>query len=609
MFEKLFGKPKKPHPKRDSMRELAETVVFVVILVLMLKLFVVEAFVIPTGSMAETLYGYHKETQCEQCGFQFDVNASCEMEASQGRSRSPVAGYCCPNCRFTGTYPVQRFGSGSNSFYLTEQNRPTTWFERRMIDLFGNNNTGGDRVLVHKVMGPEDRGSIVVFKYPVSPQENQTAQNYIKRCIAFGGETVAIHRGELFFTRKLKYPASEYPHPSNPKDLWMREYSQFGPTPPATDLFEANKKAGFPEGDGFQLFRKPDELVMAMRRVVYNNDFQPKDLPGLGVPARWTTLDDGWQANSDPYPKTFKHTGAAAGTLRYQHIWLRTKAEIAEPNAIFKRDPYDLGAIPPKTVFQRDTDTAGFAPKRITNFMGYNAGATGLSFGNPFIVPQAEEDKPLWKPSDDNDHWVGDLMVECTAKIESPETTVILDLARGPNRYQAEFANGQVKLLRTGPGGKLLSTRPTPLTKAGTYDLRFANIDCRLRVWVNGQRIDFGTEADYPYETPTEPDASDTDYKEGYFKKNDIDEPVSIRVQGDAELSKLVIWRDTFYTGVRAGITQTDFLYVPEGHYLCFGDNSSQSSDGRTWGTVPERLMLGRAVFTFFPFHRFGFIR
>jgi len=581
----LFGsKPKKPAPKRDSFRELCETIVFVVVLVLMLKLFVVEAFVIPTGSMAETLYGFHKATECEQCGYIFDVNASCEVEASQGRTRVPVSGYCCPNCRFTGTYPVQSYGAGKNTFYLTEQNLPTGWFDRRWNDLFGNNNTGGDRVLVHKVMGPDERGAIVVFKFPIDPQVAQTAQNYIKRCIAFGGETVAIHRGELFFTKKLQYPQSEYLFPSNPKDLWMKEYSQFGTMPQATELFEENKKAGFQEGDGFQLFRKPDDLVMAMRRMVYNNDYQPKDTNALGLPARWQTLGEGWAGAAAPYPKTFKHSGPDVGTLRYQHRWLKTKAENAGPNTTFQRDT---------------TDEESLKPKRITNFMGYNAGATGSSFGNPFRISET---------SDDNDHWVGDLMVECTANIESAETTVSLDLARGANRYQAEFTGGKVKLLRTGPGGKVLAERPAPLTVGKATDLRFANIDCRLRVWVNGQRIDFGTEADYPYETLAEGDVADQ-WNEGYTMKNDILEPVSIRVQGGAELSKLAIWRDSFYTGVVPGQTRTDFLYVPVGHYMCFGDNSSQSSDSRSWGTVPERLMLGRAVFTFFPFNRFGFIR
>ena len=55
---------------KDNIRETLETVVFVVVLVLMLKSFVAEAYVIPTGSMATTLYGYQLQVTCPQCGWQ-----------------------------------------------------------------------------------------------------------------------------------------------------------------------------------------------------------------------------------------------------------------------------------------------------------------------------------------------------------------------------------------------------------------------------------------------------------------------------------------------------------------------------------------------------------
>src|SRR5438128_3471264 len=66
--------------KPDGSREVVETVVFVVFLVLLLKSFVAEAFVIPTGSMAETLYGYQKTVECPECGETFPVNCSTQSE-------------------------------------------------------------------------------------------------------------------------------------------------------------------------------------------------------------------------------------------------------------------------------------------------------------------------------------------------------------------------------------------------------------------------------------------------------------------------------------------------------------------------------------------------
>jgi signal peptidase I len=54
---------------------------------------------------------------------------------------------------------------------------------------------------------------------------------------------------------------------------------------------------------------------------------------------------------------------------------------------------------------------------------------------------------------------------------------------------------------------------------------------------------------------------------------------------------------------------RADLYYVQPGHYFCMGDNSAHSSDSRSWGAVPERLMLGKAVFVFWPRTRIGFIR
>src|SRR5690606_38380517 len=80
---------------RDTLREIVETVVFVVVLVLLLQLFVAQAFVIPTGSMATRMFGHHTWVTCSECGYEFAVNASDEVETNQ-----PVLSYTCPNCRY-----------------------------------------------------------------------------------------------------------------------------------------------------------------------------------------------------------------------------------------------------------------------------------------------------------------------------------------------------------------------------------------------------------------------------------------------------------------------------------------------------------------------------
>jgi hypothetical protein len=93
--------PNKPAEYTDSFREIVETIVFVVVLVLLLKTFVAEAFVIPTGSMASTLLGYHKMITCPQCGHTQPVNCSAEVEPQKGQPKVDVEKCECENCRFT----------------------------------------------------------------------------------------------------------------------------------------------------------------------------------------------------------------------------------------------------------------------------------------------------------------------------------------------------------------------------------------------------------------------------------------------------------------------------------------------------------------------------
>ncbi len=475
------AKPKpKPHP-RDSLREVVETVVFVVALVLMLKLFVVEAFVIPTGSMAETLYGYQKIVTCPECGYEYPVNSSNEVDPPDGVKR-PVTGATCPNCRY---------------HYDWGRLPPDRWPANR----------SGDRVLVNKALfsfSDPKRGQVVVFKFPVDPQLNHTAQNYIKRLWGLGRETIAVHGGDLYLCTGLDYPEDardsfgqpKYPRPKQEDmdRLWegplVDHHSKTRPPYQSLGLdftyhnadialarFEESRKAGFPEGSGgryFELIRKPDDLALSMRRIVFDNDHQSAKLAKAGVPPRWTAQDPGWATDKPSMPKVFTHSGGGFGWVRYLH-------RISAPATTLTGQQPDNVAPTVDDWGKLDNgwQEGLFPPSLITNFLGYNAG-----------VENGMESRMT------GNYWVGDLMVECTAKVSGPADEVVLELSKGASRYRARFAGGSITLSRVGPGGGDLVSKPTPITGAGTYDLRFANFDCRLRVWVNGRAIDFGSAAD-----------------------------------------------------------------------------------------------------------------
>ena len=72
--------PAEPTSWARSFRETVESVVIAFILAFMFRTFEAEAFVIPTGSMAPTLQGRHKDIVCPQCGYEFRTGASEEVD-------------------------------------------------------------------------------------------------------------------------------------------------------------------------------------------------------------------------------------------------------------------------------------------------------------------------------------------------------------------------------------------------------------------------------------------------------------------------------------------------------------------------------------------------
>lgn len=49
---------------------------------------------------------------------------------------------------------------------------------------------------------------------------------------------------------------------------------------------------------------------------------------------------------------------------------------------------------------------------------------------------------------------------------------------------------------------------------------------------------------------------------------------------------------------------------VPEGSYFCLGDNRNRSADAREWNNpyVTKEKIIGKAMFTYFPFDRLGVV-
>ena len=146
-----------------------QSLVVAFVLAMVFRGFVVEGFVIPTGSMAPTLLGQHLLKHSDQTGQSFAVGYDSKFPDNPDRFVDPLLGR---------TMPLQ----------LAEAKRTVP--------------RSGDRVLVLKTLYPffePARFDVVVFKNPTDTQG--ASANYIKRLIGLPNETVWIVDGDIFASK------------------------------------------------------------------------------------------------------------------------------------------------------------------------------------------------------------------------------------------------------------------------------------------------------------------------------------------------------------------------------------------------------------------------
>jgi signal peptidase I len=201
---------------RDSLaggRETVESIIVAFVLALLFRGFEAEAFVIPTGSMAPTLMGRHKDLSCSSCGEDFRVGCSQEWDEGLGRVRADklVSEARCPNC--------------GNVMPLTVRQGQ---YDSRYPSF------SGDRILVDKFaydFAEPERWDVVVFKYP-----EDAKTNYIKRLVGLPGETVLIAGGDIWTSRDGADPVIARKSPTKLRAMLQTVHDSRHPSPELAKL-------------------------------------------------------------------------------------------------------------------------------------------------------------------------------------------------------------------------------------------------------------------------------------------------------------------------------------------------------------------------------------
>jgi signal peptidase I len=581
-----IGRPDVPNapPTTHAMRETVESIVIAFVLAFLFRTFEAEAFVIPTGSMAPTLMGRHKDVECPKCGYRYQVSASEEESDDPRAIRVDNVAAMCPICHYV---------------LPTRPDLPGNVEESREGDIEFQRSHNGDRILVNKYIytySEPQRWDVVVFKFPGNAQIN-----YIKRLVGLPGETLRIYQGDVF----------------------VRDQNASQQT-------------------DFKILHKPPSKVLAMRQLVHDTDHDPAELFAGGWPLRWQPApmpDAGaWQVAAEVegtnvrQKYSFDSAEDADAWLRYMHI--------VPSYAVWRRLADFQTNAPPGTPGPFAADDSRARPRLITDANPYNArqGRYGAQEQGSLEIDAQKLGL----------HWVGDLMLEADVAIEEARGELMLDLVEGGQHFRCtiDLQSGKATFSAVGIAD-YQPTANTSIRGPGEYSVRFANVDDQLLLWIDGDLVDFegGTAYDaekiFGNRRNIVPKTSDEDLGDlapaGVGARN-----------AKLSVSGLRLWRDIYYIADswernRGGELVMDFdhsshsqlLALPyepalwhyfegrhhadftlgDSQYFVMGDNSAESSDARLWlnrdprtgdsrpgGAYLERSMLiGKALCVYWP--------
>lgn len=609
--DKSSGKPDNRDPAElraetfrvGAQRETVEAFVVAFILALLFRAFLAEAFVIPTGSMAPTLMGAHKDLTCDRCGTRFQVGASRER-ADTITDLTVVAGIC-PNCRHV------------NALDLKDESNHATF--------------NGDRILVSKfsyAIGDPERWDVIVFKFPGNPK-----QNYIKRLVGLPNETLTIRHGDVYMHPTGTDLADTILRKPADKLLAMRHLVN-NTDQQSQVLIDANypsrwqpwiEKATTPPTDSWKIDRSTDGLTAKIKSA------DTERFQWMRYYHRWPS-DDDW--------KVAEGGGSLAYVNPYQSRAITDFYSYDSYVTVNASLVYD---VPP-------SNAKGSRLERMLNG-GYSKGKFNPNFESG-ESPAQFDDYTNWGGQDrsglelgrDGMHWVGDLIFETDVETSADAKELMLELVEAGVKYRCriDLSNGQASLKiddvepRSFDNNTEQPTADCGVLAGRRHHLRFSNCDDQLLLWVDDRVVEF----DAPTTFNSLTFRNNSENHPQYIKEHPLDAaPVAIAIRGGSgTIRNLRIDRDKYYiatensssgifdynmnqlwqegiNGVGAYKTIQDWFgqrekwstfpwdsrrmvtfEMQEDQFFPMGDNSPESLDARCWAKTKDRIAIRGGV-------------
>ena len=251
--------PPAKQPPKSSVKETLTQIAIAFAMAFVFRGFVIEAFLIPTGSMAPTLNGAHIRAQSPQTGYRWNINPRDSVD-NRGADPLSIQG---------GGTPLEMHDPMTNEV-IRQRDVPLSW---------------GDRIFVMKYLYSiydHARFDVIVFKSPLDP-----TVNLIKRLTGLPGDMIAIIDGDIF---------ARHASPGDDKvaNTWTLP--------------------------GWVCQRKPERAQRAMWQLVFDSRYAPLNPARDGSPwfhTPWLGVDqdpNAWQIDGR---QNYRYSGKGPTTLAW----------------------------------------------------------------------------------------------------------------------------------------------------------------------------------------------------------------------------------------------------------------------------------------------------